>query len=51
MQKKEEDIRMKGYYSTSGFFGLIDGVYVLFASESDYSDYYDAISDTEDTAA
>ena len=48
MQKKEEDIRMKGYYSTSGFFGLIDGVYVLFASESDY---YDAISDTEDTAA
>ncbi len=27
---------MRGYYTMSGYYGLIDGRYVLFASESDY---------------
>ncbi len=27
---------MKGYFTASGYYGLIDGRYVLFASESDY---------------
>lgn len=27
---------MKGYYTKDGFYGLVDGRYVLFASESDY---------------
>jgi hypothetical protein len=30
---------MKGYFTASGYYGLIDGRYVLFASESDYNDY------------
>ncbi len=27
---------MKGYYTTNGYYGYIDGRYVLFSSESDY---------------
>ncbi len=30
---------MKGYFTANGYYGLIDGRYVLFASESDYNDY------------
>ena len=29
---------MRGYYTTNGFRGLVDGKYVLFASEEDYDD-------------
>ena len=39
---------MRGYYSTNGFWGLVDGEYRLFASEEDY---YDMIEEeTEDAA-
>ena len=27
---------MRGYYTNAGYYGLVDGVYILFASESDY---------------
>ena len=27
---------MRGYFTMRGYYGLIDGNYVLFASESDY---------------
>ncbi len=27
---------MRGYYVSSGYYGLVDGRYLLFASESDY---------------
>ena len=30
---------MKGYDTESGFMGLVDGRYILFASEEDYEDY------------
>ncbi len=30
---------MKGYEVANGFMGLVDGVYMLFASESEYYDY------------
>ncbi len=30
---------MKGYFTDSGFLGLVDGEYMLFASEEDYYDY------------
>lgn len=30
---------MKGYYTNRGFMGLVNGRYMLFASESDYYDY------------
>ena len=36
--------KMRGYYSTTGFWGLVDGSYRLFASEEDY---YDSMTDEE----
>lgn len=30
---------MKGYNTESGYMGLVDGVYRLFASESDYREW------------
>lgn len=30
---------MKGYVTANGYMGLVDGVYVLFASEMDYEEY------------
>ena len=35
----KEAANMKGYFTANGYYGLIDGRYVLFASESDYNDY------------
>ena len=33
---------MRGYFPPSGYMGLVDGSYKLFASESDYIDYMTA---------
>ncbi len=30
---------MRGYYTTTGFYGFVDGKYMLFSSESDYYEY------------
>ncbi|TCO81895.1 hypothetical protein EV212_12024 [Frisingicoccus caecimuris] len=30
---------MKGYAVTEGYMGLVEGKYMLFASESDYREY------------
>lgn len=30
---------MRGYYISGGYRGLVDGEYILFASETDYYDY------------
>ena len=30
---------MKGYTTASGYMGLVDGRYILFASEEDYREY------------
>ncbi len=30
---------MKGYHTSDGYMGLVDGRYLLFASESDYREY------------
>ncbi len=30
---------MKGYAVTEGYMGLVEGQYMLFASESDYREY------------
>jgi len=30
---------MRGYFTGTGFYGLVDGRYVLFSSESDYYEY------------
>lgn len=29
---------MKGYYTAQGFFGLVDGAYMLFSCDADYYD-------------
>jgi len=33
---------MKGYVTAMGYMGLVDGVYVLFASELDYLEFLEA---------
>ncbi len=30
---------MKGYFVSSGYMGMVNGNYMLFASEEDYLDY------------
>ena len=30
---------MKGYHTANGYMGLVDGIYMLFASEEDYREY------------
>ncbi len=32
---------MKGYQTSEGYMGLVDGVYMLFACETDYEEYMD----------
>ncbi len=32
---------MKGYAVADGYMGLVNGVYMLFASEADYLEYLD----------
>ena len=38
----EQEVIMKGYHTSSGYMGLINGNYMLFASEDDYLDYLDS---------
>ena len=38
---------MKGYYVASGYMGLIDGKYMLFASESEYYEYMKGASEND----
>lgn len=37
---------MRGYYTATGYYGLLNGKYTLFASESDY--YESAEPETEE---
>lgn len=30
---------MKGYHTAAGYMGFVDGDYVLFVSEAEYTDY------------
>ena len=34
---------MKGYFVYNGYMGLVEGEYMLFASESDYQEYMEEI--------
>lgn len=40
---------MKGYDTSAGFMGYVDGSYILFSSESDYEEYLNE-TDTSDAA-
>ncbi len=33
---------MKGYTTSAGYMGLVEGRYILFASEEDYREYLEA---------
>lgn len=33
---------MKGYITANGYMGLVEGRYILFASEGDYQEYLEA---------
>ena len=37
--KRKEDGKMRGYFTHGGYYGLVNGKYMLFASESDYYNY------------
>jgi len=30
---------MRGYFTANGYYGLVDGVYMLFAGEADYYEF------------
>ena len=34
-----EELAMKGFNTGDGYMGMVDGEYILFASEADYYDY------------
>lgn len=36
---------MKGYVTANGYMGLVEGRYILFASETDYREYMDMESE------
>lgn len=36
---------MKGYPVANGYMGLINGTYMLFASEMDYREYYEEMTE------
>lgn len=35
-RRRKEEMKMRGYYTSTGYYGLMNGRYLLFASESDY---------------
>lgn len=35
---------MKGFFVTEGYMGLVNGTYLLFASESDYWEYMEEVA-------
>ena len=39
MNRPGRSTEMKGYYSDRGFYGYVDGRYVLFSDETDYYEY------------
>ena len=41
MEQKENN--MKGYYTDTGYMGYVGGKYMLFASETDYEEYMEAV--------
>lgn len=37
--RSQEAAYMKGYFVNNGYMGMVEGRYMLFASEEDYLDY------------
>lgn len=42
-QNRQQEVSdMKGYMTASGYMGLVEGRYILFASEEDYREFLEA---------
>ena len=41
---------MRGYFTNNGFYGLIQGRYVLFSSESDYYETVQQMQEDEEAS-
>ena len=39
-----EELAKKGYNTGDGYMGMVDGEYILFASEDDYFEYVDSLN-------
>lgn len=37
--KTKEEKTMRGYFTAGGYFGMVNGSYVLFSDESEYYEY------------
>lgn len=37
--KKKEVLAMRGYFTAGGFYGLVNGAYLLFPDETEYYEY------------
>ena len=43
MKKQQSEVCfMKGYYTSGGYCGMVNGKYFLFASEEDYRDFMES---------
>ena len=38
---------MRGYFTAAGFYGLVDGVYMLFSSESEYYEHMESEAEAD----
>ena len=41
---------MRGYFTAAGFYGLVDGRYMLFSSESVYYEFMESEADEADAS-
>lgn len=39
LQDEQEEMHMKGYTTSAGYMGWVEGRYILFASECEYREY------------
>ena len=37
---RKEAQHMRGYFTNAGFYGLVDGQYMLFSGEAEYYEYF-----------
>jgi len=36
---------MRGYFTAGGFYGLVDGTYILFSGEAEYYEYMEELEE------
>jgi hypothetical protein len=43
--KKRGGLNMRGYFTAGGFYGLVDGKYILFPGEAEYYEYMEELGE------